>query len=125
MSFGRGGQRNFRAAGRLKPGEMNKTERAYSEHLEREKLAGRIVWWKFEAIKLRLADRSFLTMDFAVLVADGEVLELHDSKGAKHIVTEDARLKVKFAAETYPFVFKFAYPRKVRDGGGWDVEEVY
>jgi hypothetical protein len=124
VAFGRGGQRNFRAAGRLKPGEMNKTETAYAKHLEAEKAAGRIVWWKFEAIKLRLANRSFLTMDFAVLVENGGVLELHDSKGAKHIVTEDARLKVKLAAEAYPFVFKFAYPRKAKDGGGWEIEEI-
>lgn len=26
-------------------GEMNRTERAYSEHLEMRKLAGEVVWW--------------------------------------------------------------------------------
>lgn len=108
------------ALGHLQPGEMNKTEAKYAAHLGAEMLAGRVLWWKFEGIKLRLANMTFFTVDFAVMGADGR-LEMVDVKGAKAIVEEDARVKVKVAASIYPFVFKLVFPRK---GGGWDIEEV-
>lgn len=114
----------FAAARRRKPGEMNRTEAAYAKHLEVEHGAGRIAWWAFEGIKLRLADRSFLTMDFAVLSVDGGILELHDTKGSEHMISEDAKVKMAVAAEHYPFIFKVAIPRKVRDGGGWEIREI-
>src|SRR5262245_55795357 len=66
--------------GRLKPGKMNKSERAYSEHLDALKYAGRILWYRFEGIKLRLADNTFYTPDFAVMTADGQI-ECHEVKG--------------------------------------------
>lgn len=119
MSFA--GSRRY-ALGRLKAGEMNKTEAAYDAHLEARQRAGEIAWRKFEGVKLRLADGCFLTMDFAVMLADG-TLELHDVKGAKAIFEDDAKVKMKVAAATYPFVFKVAFPKPKRDGGGWAVEE--
>lgn len=114
----------FAAARKRKPGEMNKTEAAYDKFLAGELAAGRIAWYRFEAIKLRLADRTFLTVDFAVLPVDGGILELHDAKGSPFAVAEDAKVKMKWAAQDYPFIFKLAFPRKVKDGGGWDIEEV-
>jgi hypothetical protein len=78
-----------------------------------------VKWWKFEGIKLRLADRTFLTIDFAVLNAQ-DVLEMHDVKGHKNIITDDALAKTKIAADMYPFVFKFVYP----DKSGWVIEQV-
>jgi hypothetical protein len=114
----------FAAARRRKPGEMNKTEAAYCAHLEAELAAGRVAWFAFEGIKLRLADRSFLTMDFAVLPVDGGILELHDTKGSEHMISEDAKVKMAVAAEHYPFIFKVAIPRKKRDGGGWAIRQV-
>jgi hypothetical protein len=113
----------FQAKGRLPVGTMNRTEEAYAAHLEAQRHAGEVLWWKFEAIKLRLAGSTFLTVDFAVLPAS-HVLELHDTKGARAIITDDAKVKMKVAAETYPFVFKIVIPRKARDGGGWDIEEI-
>ena len=113
----------MQALGRLKTGEMNKTEARYAEHLAARQAAGDIKWFKFEAIKLRLADSTFLTVDFAVLRAD-DVLEMVDVKGAKALFLDDARVKMKVAAETYPFVFKVAYPRSKAAGGGWDEDEV-
>lgn len=115
--------RNLQALGRMKTGKMNKTEIAYSQHLEALKSCGEIVWWKFEAIKLRLADNTFLTVDFSILTKEC-ALEMIDVKGAKAIYTDDAKVKMKVAAEIYPFVFKVAYPKPKRDGGGWLVEEV-
>lgn len=113
----------MQALGRLKTGEMNETEKRYDRHLTARLFAGEIKWFKFEGIKLRLADNTFLTVDFAVLRADN-VLEMVDVKGAKAIYTDDAKVKNKVAAEMYPFVFKVAYPRAKKDGGGWDEELV-
>ena len=56
------------ALGRLKTGEMNKTESAYAEYLEQQKRQGLILWYRFEGVKLRLADKTFYTPDFAVML---------------------------------------------------------
>ncbi|HHU8883863.1 TPA: DUF1064 domain-containing protein, partial [Escherichia coli] len=54
-------RKQMQALGRLKTGQMNKTESAYCQHLELRKRAGEIVWYRFEGIKLRLADNTFYT----------------------------------------------------------------
>ncbi|GAB5100513.1 hypothetical protein [Caballeronia sp. HLA56] len=113
----------LRALGRLRDGERNATERRYEAYLEKQRRAGEIQWYLFEGIKLKLAPRTFLTVDYAVLPASG-LLEMHDVKGARAIFSDDAKVKMKVAAWIFPFVFKVAYPRKARDGGGWDVEEI-
>lgn len=107
------------ALGRLKAGQLNKTEQAYADHLTLLLRAGEIVWFKFEGIKLRLADGTFYTPDFAVMRADG-TLECHEVKGFWH---DDARVKIKVAADMYPFRFIAVKAMAKRDGGGWVVEE--
>jgi hypothetical protein len=66
-------KKRMQALGRLKTGEMNKTEAAYFAHLQRLLFAGEIQWFKFEGVKLRLADNTFYTCDFAVLAADASL----------------------------------------------------
>lgn len=107
------------ALGRLKPGKMNQTEKAYAEHLSALQHAGEILWFRFEGIKLRLADNTFYTPDFAVLAADG-VMEMREVKG---FWQDDARAKIKIAADQYPFRFIAVRVRPKKDGGGWAVEE--
>ncbi len=114
--------RRLQALGRLKPGQRNRTEAAYEQTLSARKNAGEILWYAFEAIKLRLADNCFLTVDFSVMRADG-VLEMVDVKGSPAIFQDDARVKLKVAAEKFPFIFTVAYPVAKRLGGGWKVEE--
>ena len=115
------GKDKLRALGRLKTGEKNKTEQRYEDEvLLPRQLAGEILWYRFEGVKLRLADNTFLEIDYPVMLADG-TLEMHDVKGAKAIVEEDARVKMKVAVDQYPFVFKMAFPRR---GGGWTIEEI-
>lgn len=104
----------FRALGRLKRGEMNKTESAYAQHLELLYKAGEIVWYKFEAIKFRLADSCFYTPDFVVMKPDG-TLECHEVKG---FWMDDARVKIKVASDTYPFTFLAIKKNKKQ----WDTE---
>lgn len=68
------------ALGRLRPGQLNKTETAYALTLEARKRIGEIEWFQFEGIKLRLADSTFYTPDFFVMLAGGE-LQCHEVKG--------------------------------------------
>ncbi len=103
------------ALGRLPIGKMNKTEAAYDRHLQHRHESGEILWHKFEGIKLRLADNTFYTCDFAVLPAGG-VLEMHEVKG---FWQDDARVKIKVAASIYPF--RFIAARKIK--GGWELED--
>lgn len=95
-------------------GEMNRTEAAYAEHLQAELRAGRVAWFVFESVKLRLAKATHLTVDFFVLTSAGE-LEAHEVKGHWE---EDARVKIKVAAAQYPFRFLAVQ----RDGSGWKTE---
>ena len=115
------GTQRMQALGRMKTGQMNKTEERFAQMLELERHAGKVQWWKFEGIKLMLAKNTSLTVDFAVLPDTG-ILTMIDVKGSKAMVTDDARVKMKLAAELYPFVFKLAYPRA--KGDGWDIEEI-
>ncbi len=115
--------KRIQALGRLKTGQQNSTEAAYGAELETQRALGVVAWYRFEGMKLRLADNTFLTVDFAVMRSDGH-LEMHDVKGSRAIYTDDAKVKMKVAAEMYPFAFFVAYPRRKRDGGGWDIEKV-
>lgn len=107
------------ALGRMKAGAMNGTESAYAAHLERLRLAGEVVWFRFEGVKLRLADSTFYTPDFAVMADDG-VMEMHEVKG---FWTDDARVKIKVAADQYPFRFIALKALPKSKGGGWLREE--
>lgn len=110
---------NHLALGRLPIGTMNKTEAAYDAHLWEQRHTGTVLWHKFEAVKLRLADNTFYTCDFAVLAQDG-VLEMHEVKG---FWQDDARVKIKVAASIYPFRFVAVKARAKKNGGGWEREE--
>lgn len=91
--FGRGVRR--------KPGEMNGLERQYAEHLEMRKQIGHVLWYAFDALKFRLAEKTFYTPDFLVMMAD-EALEVHEVKG---FWEDDARVKIKVAADKFPMKF--------------------
>jgi hypothetical protein len=108
----------FLALGRLKTGAMNKTEAAYDSDLRDAQSLGDILWYRFEGLKLRLADNTFYTPDFAVMARDG-VMECHEVKG---FWRDDARAKIKIAAEMYPFRFKAVQVQPKKHGGGWKVE---
>ena len=107
------------AIGRLKTGARNKTEAAYERFLQEQLVVGLISWYRFEGIKLRLADNTFYTPDFAVMQANGQ-MELHEVKG---FWQDDARVKIKVAADAYPFRFIAVKHRAKKDGGGWTIEE--
>ncbi len=82
-------------------GQMNKLEASYAGYLEGLKRDGYLAWYEFDAIKLRLAGNTFYTPDFLVMRADG-TLEVHEVKGHWE---DDARVKIKVAADKFPFRF--------------------
>lgn len=98
------------------PGKMNGLERKYVRHLELRKVAGELSAYFWDAVSLRLADRTLYLPDFLVFDADG-FLELHEVKGHWE---DDARVKFKTAAAMYPqFKFIAITSRK----GVWHFEE--
>lgn len=101
-----------RARGVTKRGTMNLLERRYSDTLTYSK---DVVWFKYEAVKLRLADGAYFTPDFIVMKADGE-LQFHEVKG---FWREAAKVRIKVAAEIFPF--KFIAVKGSRTG--WQFEE--
>jgi hypothetical protein len=110
------------ALGRMPQGLMNKTEERFlAEYIAPFMAAGEIVWWCFEGFKLRLADNTFLTVDFALMRKNGE-FELVDVKGCKAMIEDDAWVKLKVARDKFPFRFFVTWPLPKRSG--WHFEEV-
>lgn len=106
----------FRSRGRHRPGVMNRLESKYAAKLESDKNTGHVQWYAFEAIKLKLADKTYLTPDFLVMTNDG-YLECHEVKGFMY---DDAAVKLKVAANKFPF--KFVLIKQLR--GAWDFKEI-
>lgn len=116
-------KRKLQALGRLKPGEMNKTEQAFNEYLKHQLMRGEILWYGFEVVKLKIANNTHITVDFFILDCN-QCLKAIDVKGSKHIVTDDAKVKMKVAAKEFPWPFFYAFPQPARNGGGWVFEEI-
>lgn len=104
------GNKHYQALGRLKSGAMNQTEAKYAQRLELLKHAGEILWYEFEPANLRLADKCFYKIDFMVLTS-GMELQVHEVKGG--YMTDDSLVKIKAAAEKFPFAFiMYQYVKK-------------
>lgn len=103
---------------RSEPDGMNGTERKMAAELAIEHAAGTIRWWAFEAVNLKLADKTWYRPDFVIWHADGHI-ECRETKGHWE---DDARAKFKIAAELFR-AFKFTAYKPLK-GGGWDIEEL-
>lgn len=103
--------------------KMNGLEAEYASMLEARKMVGEILHWHYEAVKLRLAGRTYYSPDFMVVLANREV-EFHEVKGkwkgskAAHW-EDDARVKIKVAATLFPYRFMAASKKD----GGWIYEQ--
>lgn len=103
---------------RQAPGVMNKTEERYANEILRPLLlAGEIVKYDFEAVKFRLAKKTFLTPDFYVVTPTH--IEIHEVKGHWE---DDARVKMKVAAKLFP-EFKWIAIKWKNKKEGWITEE--
>mgnify|MGYP003599191267 CR=1 FL=1 len=103
--------------GRSRPASrrMNKTEAAYASRLGLLKAAGEIVDYKFESINLRLSDKTWYKPDFSVYLPNG-AMEFHEVKGHWE---DDARVKIKVAAEQYPH--RFVAVKKDKDDWRFEI----
>jgi hypothetical protein len=108
------------ALGRLKGGVMNKTEQAYVDEVIKPAMeSGEIIWYKFEGMTFKLGEGVRYTPDFPVMLPDGEI-QIHEVKGRW---MGDAKVKIRMAADLFPFLFKAVYKQPKKDGGGWREEE--
>jgi hypothetical protein len=79
---------------------MNGTEQRYANLLDLRIKAGDIHSYKFESIKLRLADRTWYTPDFFIPRGPNQRLpEIHEVKG---FARDDWKVKWKVCIEMYP-----------------------
>lgn len=99
------------------PGGQNKTEAAFQVELESMRLAGDVQWYGFECFNLRLAKKTWYRPDFPALMKDG-IWTMWEVKGW---MREDARVKIKIAAEKYR-MFRFVVVRRIK--GRWEYEEI-
>lgn len=115
--FGKGRRRS--------PGEMNSVESKYNDHLQSLVDTKKVAWFKYEGLKFKLADKTFFTPDFVVMLPDGSI-ELHEIKGttknkatgkSKPFVHDDgSTIKTKVAADQFPFKFSVVWFDKTE---GW------
>jgi len=99
---------------------MNRTEAKFADYLNQRLVAGEILWFKFEGLKFRLADNTFFTPDFSVMLANRE-LQCYEVKG---FMMDDANVKIKVAASLYPLAFFLVRVRPKKDGGGFSITEI-
>ena len=116
MSKPKTAQQRMQALGRLKGGEMNKTEAAYARHLEALKFTGDVLDFWFEEMKFKVGTPAcWYTPDFVVQMKSG-VLEIHEVKGHWE---DDALVKTKAVALRYPY--RVISVKSVR--GSWEIRE--
>lgn len=111
---------------RREAGRMNRTEEAFAAILDAHP---DVAIWRFEAIKLRLADSTFYEPDFFVIATDGRAcfVEVKTRWGGKRHAgkagwTEDGRVKVKVAAETFAEFDFYAAIAPDRHTPAWEFE---
>ena len=96
------------------PGQMNKLETRYFNMLTGRKALGQILDFWYEPVTFKLAFDTRYTPDFMVMLNDGTIV-FHETKGWWE---EDAKIKIKCAAEKFPFIFIGV--KSV--SGGWEYE---
>lgn len=100
--------------------KINATEARYGSFLNIQKHAHIIYDYRFEPIKLRLANNTTYTPDFMVIpFSPFAKIEFHEVKGG--FIREDAWIKLKIAAEIYP-EFKFVLAQWKNNA--WTITEV-
>lgn len=95
---------------------MNKTEKRFALWLE---LDPNVSFWKFEAIKFRIAKNTYYTPDFWVVMKDG-TYRVYEVKG---FWRDDARVKWKAVAAQWPEFRWFTARIRKAPKEGWELEE--
>lgn len=92
----------------------NNWERMYAERLEVRRFTRDIVSWKYECIRLKLADGAWYTPDFQVVNNDGST-DFHEVKGFRRTA---GILRFKVAAKMYP---EYTFFLAERPAGEWEL----
>lgn len=95
---------------------MNGLEKKYALYLDECIKIGKVSDWKFEKITLHLGISLKYLPDFFIVTGDGYI-EFHDTKG---FWRDDARAKIKMAAEMFPCI-TFRAVKLIKDKG-WEYE---
>ena len=99
---------------------MNGTEREYATSvLEPRRKAGISAAWWYQGLTLKLATDCRYTPDFVEQLADG-TLDVIEVKGHWR---DDAKVKLRVAAQLYPFRFRAVKKQSKADGGGFSSED--
>lgn len=105
------------------PGELTIYEQAWQDHLRSNHPDLKVF---HEAIKFKLADRTYYTPDFIVLQPDGTI-EAHEVKGSWRAPNqEDSRVKLKVTAEQFWWIDFVSIECKQiakKNGGGWQFKK--
>jgi hypothetical protein len=101
---------------RRKAGQMNKTESAFSDHLRMQEIEGTVLCHRFEGVTLKIANDCRYTPDFMVMGVGGEIT-FYEVKG---FWRDDARVKIKVAARTFP---EFRFIGVQKKGQHWIMED--
>ena len=112
------------ALGRMKAGEMNKTEKEFANYLQKQLDAHKIFSFAFEPVTLKLAKDLRYTPDFFCHELDGTIT-FYEVKG---FWRDDALAKIKMASAKFPlFRFVSVKKRTVKDqkatGCAWEYRE--
>ena len=108
------------ARARVVPGPYaNRLEADYAALLELRKRASELHDWRYQPLRLILAERCTYEPDFLV-IANDMTLELHETKG---FFRDDARVKVKVVARLFPW-FKLVIVTRKSVKAGWQYEEI-
>lgn len=98
----------------------SRLEADWAQMLELQRRAGQIIHWAHHAITLKLVEGARYSPDFLVIRADREI-ELQEVKG---FMREAAGVRLKVAAELYPW-FRFVLVRRGKGARGqWTCDEV-
>lgn len=104
---------------RKKAGEKNLYESYWGSVLESRDDVFKVF---YEGVKLRLADNTFYTPDFMVLMSDGSI-EFHEVKGSwKAPNQDDARVKIKVASAIHSWA-TFRSIELTKRGGAFQAKE--
>ena len=106
------------ARGSVPPDGMNGLERDWAQVLEARRVAGEVLWWRFQPWALNLGGGAKFRPDFGALLApDGEITCFE----VKGFWREAARVRIKIAASIHPFNFVAV----TRDSSGAWIEEAF
>jgi hypothetical protein len=97
---------------------MTKLERSFRDTLQDAFMKALVREWRREPITLRLAGRTRYTPDFLVVMPDSDLVFVE----IKGFMRDDAAVKLKVAAEMYPYFGWLLVTRAGRHG--WEVRIV-